>query len=303
MPTTYTDQSLAGNFDPGAPPTLPASVTVISLTLYDADDDGFISPNGSDQVNGSDVTRVWVGDTITLNGVVITGTTFYTADGGRYFTPDDGSVLTNGTVTATTFVTTSTQFDLNNLGPPCFTAGTMIDTPEGPCPVEDIEVGDLVLTRDHGAQPVRWTGRTRVSGLGKFAPVRIMKGALGNCRDLLVSPQHRMVIEDWRAQLFLGQDEAFCPAIRLINGDTIHSAPTAMVTYVHLMFDRHEVIYAEGAASESFLVGDMRCGEGSRTEREICTLFPELREIPALTKAALPIARGFEAAVVAAELH
>lgn len=303
MPTTYTDQTLAGNFDPGSPPTLPASVTVTTLTLFDSDDDGFISANGSDQVNGSNVTRVWNGDTITLDGVVITGTTFYTADGGRYFTPNDGSVLTNGTVSATTFVTTSTQYDVNDLGPPCFTAGTYIATADGPRKVEDIGVGDLVVTRDNGLQPVRWVGRRQVSGRGKFAPVRIVKGALGNTRDLRVSPQHRMVIEDWRAQLFLGQDEAFCPAIRLVNGDTIHRAPCDQVTYVHIMFERHEVIFAEGAPSESFLIGDVRCGDGSRTHQEIAALFPELLDAPELLTTAHPVARGFETAVITAELH
>ncbi len=303
MPTTYTDQTLSGNFDPGAPPTLPAAVTVTTLTLYDSDDDGFISANGADQVNGSNVTRVWVGDTITLDGVTITGTTFYTADGGRYFTPNDGSVLTDGTVSATTFVSTSTQYDLDDLGPPCFMAGTLIATVYGPRKVEDIAIGDLVLTRDNGVQPVRWTGKSQVSGWGKFAPIRIMKGTLGNQRDLLVSPQHRLVIEDWRAQLFLGQDEVFCPAARLVNGDTIHRAPRAQVTYVHIMFDRHEVIYAEGALTESFLIGDMRCGEGSRTRHEICALFPELLDTPELAITAHPVARGFEASVVAAELH
>ncbi|HHI69502.1 MAG TPA: type I secretion protein, partial [Rhodobacteraceae bacterium] len=146
----YNDQALGNNFDPGAPPALPTSVTVISITLNDADGDGFISPNGTDQVNGSNVTRVWVGDTVTINGVQITGVTFYTADGSRYFTPTDGTVLTPGTASATTFVTTSTQVPVSSLSPPCFTAGTMIATPDGDVPVEDLQPGDLVLTQDHG---------------------------------------------------------------------------------------------------------------------------------------------------------
>ena len=79
----FTDQTIAGNFDPGAPPGLPTTITVVTMTLNDADDDGFIRADGGDQVNGSNVTRVWEGDTVTINGTQITGTTFYTADGGR----------------------------------------------------------------------------------------------------------------------------------------------------------------------------------------------------------------------------
>ncbi len=298
MPTTYTDQSLGGNFDPGVPGTLPTPATVISLTLLDSDDDGLIEANGADQVNGSNVNAVWEGDTVTIDGVTITGTTFYTDDGSRYFTPTDGSVLTPGTITATTFVTTSTQFDVNDLGPPCFAAGTLIATPTGARPVEDIACGDLVLTRDHGAQPVRWTGQRRVAGHGAFAPVRICKGALGNERDLWVSPQHRMLLADWRTQYYLGQDAVFCPAIQLINADTIYRDPCDHITYVHLMFDRHEVIYAEGAESESFLVGDMHCADGSATRREILEVFPELDGATDLFVAAYPVARGFEAQVL-----
>lgn len=298
MPTAYTDQALGGNFDPGAPGALPTTATVIGLTLLDSDDDGFIEANGADQVNGSNVTNVWEGDTVTIDGVTITGTTFYTADGSRYFTPTDGSVLTPGTITSTTFVTTSTQFDVIDLGPPCFAAGTLIATPDGPRMIEDISCGDLVLTRDQGAQPVRWKGQRRVSGRSKFAPVRIRKGALGNTRDLRVSPQHRMLVSDWRAQYFLGEETVFCPAVQLINGDTIHCDPCDQVTYVHLMFDQHEVIYAEGAESESFLVGDMHCAEGSATRREILEIFPELESADKLFVAAHPVARWFEARVI-----
>lgn len=298
MPTTYTDQALGGDFDPGSPGTLPTTATVIGLTLLDSDDDGFIEANGADQVNGSNVTNVWEGDTVTIDGVTITGTTFYTADGGRYFTPTDGSVLTPGTITSTTFVTTSTQFDVNDLGPPCFAAGTLIATPDGPRLVEDIACGDLVLTRDHGAQPVRWKGQRCVTGRGKFAPVRIRKGALGNTRDLRVSPQHRMLVSDWRAQYFLGKEAVFCPAIQLINGDSIQRDPCDQVTYVHLMFDQHEVIYGEGAESESFLVGDMHCAQGSATRREILEIFPELESANKLFVAAHPVARGFEGQVI-----
>lgn len=271
----FTEQTIAGNFDPGATP-VPFAATIITMQVNDADDDGFIRSDGNDQINGSDVVNVWVGDTITLNGDVITGVTFYTADGARHFTPSDGSVLSDGTITARTFVTQSTQFPVSGFGPPCFVAGTRIAVPGGARPVEALMPGDMVLTRDHGARPVRWVGRRRVPGVGDFAPVRFAPGALGAHGELRVSPQHRILLDGWRAELYLGEPEVLCPAHLLVNGDTIHRAPCASVTYVHVMFDAHEIVLAEGLATESFLVGDYLCRDGSALREEILALFPEI---------------------------
>ncbi|MCF6317002.1 MAG: Hint domain-containing protein [Marinosulfonomonas sp.] len=291
---TYTDQALGGNFDPGAPPGLPTVVTVISITLNDVDNDGFIRADGSDQVNGSNVTNVWVNDTVTIDGTTHTGTTFYTADGSRYFTPDDGSVLLPGTATSVTFVTSSTQFPVSDLGPPCFTAGTMIETPDGEVRVEDLEIGDLVTTKDHGPQPIRWIGSRKVAGRGEFAPILFKAGAIGNTRDLRVSPQHRMLLQDWRAELFFGEDEVLCVANKLRNDSTILKAPCDEVEYIHLMFDAHEVIYAEGAPSESLLVGEYLCGDGTALLSELQILFPEIQDDPAKFTAAKRVARTYE---------
>ena len=295
---TYTDQALGGSFDPGSPPGLPSTVTVISITLNDVDNDGFIRADGSDQVNGSNVTNVWVNDSVTIDGVTHVGTTFYTADGARYFTPNDGSVLTAGTATATSYVTNSTQMPVGDLGPPCFTAGTMIEAPDGEVLIEELEVGDLVITKDHGPQPIRWIGRRIVSGRGEFAPVLFKAGALGNTRDLMVSPQHRMLLQDWRAELIFGEDEVLCAANKLLNDCTIRKAPCDSVEYIHLMFDTHEVIYAEGAPTESFLAGEYLCGEGSALLHEIQTLFPEFDDVPAQHIAVRRVARGFEMAAI-----
>jgi len=297
---TYTDQALGGNFDPGSPPGLPTTVTVISITLNDVDNDGFIRADGSDQVNGSNVTNVWVNDTVTIDGTTITGTTFYTADGSRYFTPNDGSVLTPGTATATTWVNTSTQFPVSTLGPPCFTSGTMIETPDGEMRVEDLEIGDLVSTKDHGPQPVRWIGTRKVAGQGEFAPILFKAGAIGNTRDLRVSPQHRMLLQDWRAELFFGEDEVLCAANKLLNDSTILKAPCDEVDYIHLMFDAHEVIFAEGAPSESLLVGEYLCGDGTELLSELQILFPEIQTDSTKYTAAKRVARAFEMQAFAA---
>lgn len=297
MPTSFSDQALGGNFDPAVPPPLPVTVTVVTVTFLDSNDDGFLSPGSGDQVNGSNITSVWVNDTVTLNGDTITGTTFYTADGSRYFTPNDGSVLSPGTVTGVTFVTNSTFEEVDDLRPPCFVAGTPIAVPGGTVPVETLQPGDLVLTRDHGAQPIRWIGCRTVPGTGPLAPVRFAPGAIGNPEELRVSPQHRMLITGWRAELQFGETECLCPAIALIDGDRIHRAPCREVTYVHLLFDAHQIVEAGGVPSESLLIGDYLCGEGSPLMAEIRAIFPEIltgtSRLPAR-----PVLRRFEGRVL-----
>lgn len=297
---TYTDQALGGNFDPGAPPGLPSVVTVISITLNDADNDGFIRADGSDQVNGSNVNRVWVDDTVTIDGTTYTGTTFYTDDGSRYFTPNDGSVLSSGTATAVTYVTNSTQMPVGDLGPPCFTTGTHIKTPCGNVRIEDLEIGDLVTTKDNGPQPIRWIGKRKISGRGEFAPILFKAGAIGNTHDLRVSPQHRMLLQGWRAELFFGENEVLCAANMLLNDSTILKDPCEQVEYIHLMFDQHEVIYAEGALTESFLVGEYLCGDGSALEAEIKALFGGFSNAPVQHIAAKRVVRGYEMTALAA---
>lgn len=297
----YTDQTIGGDFDPFNPPSLPTTISVETLTLDDADGDGLITSASSDQVNGSGVDAVYEGDTVTIDGDTITGTTFYTADGGRYFTPTDGSVLPDGgTATASTFVSSSTQFDVNDLGPPCFVAGTRIAVPGGTRAVEDLAVGDLVKTKDRGPQPVRWIGRRTVAGHGALAPVRIPEGAIGNTRALWVSPQHRVLLNDWRAQLYAGEEAVLCPAIALVDGGCAERVPRDSVTYVHFMFDTHEVVFAEGAPSESFLFGDHLCRAGSALHRELATIFPELADHPPAVRAARRTLRRYEGALMTA---
>lgn len=273
----YTDQTIAGNFDPGVPPALPVTISVVTMTIDDADGDGLIRPNSGDTINGSQVNAVWVGDTVTINGVTITGVTFYTNDGARYFTPSDGSVLIDGaSATAVTAVSTSTQFPVGNFGPPCFVAGTRIAVPGGTALVEDLRIGDFVETLDHGAQRVRWFGQRTVAGQGAFAPIEIAAGTLGAHGTLRVSAQHCVLIADWRAELLFGETEVLCPAHLLVDGGAVRRVACPTVTYVHLMFDQHEIVLAEGLASESFLLGDYLGHEQSPLRAEIMAVFPEM---------------------------
>lgn len=159
----------------------------------------------------------------------------------------------------------------------CFTAGTLIETATGPRPIETLRPGDLVLTRDNGLQPLRWIGRRKTAARGRFAPVRIARGALGNTRDLLVSPQHRILITGWQAELLFGEAEILVPAIALLNDRTITQTPQDSVEYVHILFDRHEIVLAEGIPSESFFPGPNALSSLERAARsEVLALFPEL---------------------------
>jgi hypothetical protein len=138
---------------------------------------------------------------------------------------------------------------------PCFVAGTLIATPAGPVAAEALRPGDLVLTQDHGPQPLRWVGRREVPGRGVMAPVELATGCLGAHRPLRVSPQHRLLIRSSRAHLLFGAAEVLAPALALVDGRRIRRRAMARVVYVHLLLDRHEILWAEGCAAESLLPG------------------------------------------------
>ncbi|MFN7225228.1 MAG: Hint domain-containing protein [Paracoccaceae bacterium] len=160
---------------------------------------------------------------------------------------------------------------------PCFVKGTLIRTARGNVPVEDIRPDDRVQTADNGLRPVVWTGRRKVCGLGSMAPIRFEAGSLGNRRTLLVSPQHRMLISGWQPQLLTGETELLAAAAHLVNGRTIRAVRRPMVTYVHLMCDDHEVLFAEGAPSESLFAGGRALSAFDRAARhEIRRLFPHI---------------------------
>lgn len=161
----------------------------------------------------------------------------------------------------------------------CFARGSMIRTDCGELPVEALDAGDMVQTRDHGAQPVRWIGSRRVAGRGSFAPIRIKAGALRNDRDLVVSPQHRMLLDGWKAELLFGESEVLAAATHLVNDRSILREECDEVEYFHILFDRHEIIYANGAPAESFMPGAQGMDSLAVAARdEILTLFPELSD-------------------------
>ncbi|MCR8723358.1 Hint domain-containing protein [Frigidibacter sp. ROC022] len=184
----------------------------------------------------------------------------------------------------------------------CFAAGTLIETPEGPRPIEDMVPGDLVLTKDRGPQPLRWSGCRRVPARGSMAPVAFAPGAIGNSRRLLVSPQHRILVSDWRAELLFGEGSVLVRAKDMVNGSTITRIEGGSVTYHHILFDRHEIVFAEGVASESFQPGEQSLASlAPEAAEELLTLFPDLPMNPATTgPAARRSLKSFEASCLLA---
>lgn len=179
----------------------------------------------------------------------------------------------------------------------CFARGTMIETIDGPRPVEDLASGDLVLSKDHGPQRLRWNGRRTVPARGDLAPIAFARGAIGNRRRLLVSPQHRMLISDWRAELLFGEPSVLVRAKDMLNGAGVARIEGGSVTYHHILFDRHEIVYAEGVASESFQPGAQSlAGLAPEAAEDLLRLFPDLPDNPGVAgPAARPSLKSHEA--------
>jgi hypothetical protein len=161
----------------------------------------------------------------------------------------------------------------------CFTRGTLIKTDQGERPIEDLAAGDMVLTMDHEYQPIRWIGSSKRAATGDLAPILIRKSALGNDRDLRVSPQHRMLLQGWQAEMLFGEVEVLATAKSLLNDHSIIRDEGGEVEYFHMLFDTHEIIYAEGCLSESFHPGKKGWKALDQATRdEILTLFPQLAD-------------------------
>lgn len=170
---------------------------------------------------------------------------------------------------------------------PCFTPGTLIKTNIGEIPVEEVRCDTLVLTRDNGYRPVKWVGQ-RTLGQAALArapdlqPIRIPKGALGRDlpeRDTQVSPQHRMLLSNGQIREWFESDEVLVAAHLLTCFDGVKRETVESVTYIHFMFDQHEIVLADGAWSESYQPGDMRVGAMDEEHRlELIKIFPELED-------------------------
>ncbi len=137
----------------------------------------------------------------------------------------------------------------------CFASGTRITMGDGTLRrIEDLAPDDMVLTRDHGAQPLRWVGKVTLRAYGAFAPVSFAAGTMGNLGVLSVAPLQRIFLYQ-RGDRALGtRAEVLVQAQYLADGDHATRREGGFVTYHALAFDSHQIIYAEGVPVESLLV-------------------------------------------------
>lgn len=159
-------------------------------------------------------------------------------------------------------------------------SGTRIALADGrQVAIERLAPGDRVLTRDHGSQPVRWIGRATLRAVGAFAPVVIVAGTMGNAGDLVVSQHHRIFIYQRRRSALVGTSELLVQAKHLVDGETIFAREGGYVDYFSLVFDRHEIIYAEGIPAESLLVNEATLAHlPDELAEEVRKRFPQLSQ-------------------------
>jgi hypothetical protein len=318
--------SVSAPVNPGVPNTIKIGVADVSDSGWDTN---LLIAGGSAQANlvaVDNALNVGVNSSKTIdvldNDVSTGGTIVITEINGIPVSPGDSVVLTSGqTVTLnldgtltidadgdseTAYFNYTVEDGLGNSDVaivqvtqmPCFVAGTLIDTPMGPVAVEALRAGDLVLTIDHGPQPVRWAGSRATKAAGDFAPICISAGSFGAEKDIWLSPQHRVLIRDIWAELLFGEPEVLIKAKDLINGKTVRRVATdTSVTYVHLLFDQHQIVQTSGLASESYLPGPMMSQSFDlEAQAEIITLFPELADTSCSAwRAARPILKSHEA--------
>ncbi len=149
---------------------------------------------------------------------------------------------------------------------PCFCQGTTLMTATGEQPVDWIRSGDRVLTKDHGFQPVLWADRTLISAnklqsTVSLRPIKIAAHSIDKetpAQDLLLSPEHRILLKSPLIELLFGCDEVFTAIKTVTNdGDVAQTLPDHAISYYHILFAQHEIVLAEGLWVESFFPGKM----------------------------------------------
>lgn len=172
----------------------------------------------------------------------------------------------------------------------CFTPGTEIMSPNGRVMIEDLRPGDRIQTKDNGPQEVQWVGQRRMSGARLHAmphlrPIRFRANAMGKGRpdhELLVSPQHRMLVKGAAAKALFNTAEVLVAAEDLVNDHSItvdHSVRD--VTYIHILLESHQVIWANGLETESFHPSNTALETVAQDQRAgLLSLLPGLKENP-----------------------
>lgn len=300
--------SIQVNGDPinGGPLAAGILETVIIL-----DDDNFLEPDTTDtgdqySIGGVGFTSsAWPDYTgsgveiysATVNGQAVTFG-YLTSSGDNVDDSTDRLVILSGTINPGDTIENIVMINGGNSNIDygtipsivCFTPGTLIATPTGSVAIETLSIGDLVITADNGLQAIRWIGTKHVTGARLQAhphlrPVRIKAHAFGHNRperDLLVSPQHRMFLKSHQAQLMFGETEILVTAKALLNDKTIVvDYQVTQIDYIHILFDRHELVLANGSWSESFHPGAVGLDAiEENAKAELFEIFPELKANP-----------------------
>ncbi|WP_172975887.1 Hint domain-containing protein [Sulfitobacter sp. THAF37] len=294
------------------------------MTLQDDDDAFFEVP---DQTGDN--------QTATLDGTEVTINSIQTALGAQLITVLDGGVEVQLSLTPVRVTVETGLFDTSYIYfpdlpegaeitvglslsvlfpndydvPLCLAHDTLVRTPGGLRQIGDIRHGDLVDTVDEGPQDVKWVGLrdidfNRMPEMRKHRPILIRKGAFGDghpYRDLVVSPQHAIVFDSWEAAYLTGTEESMVPARALVNGTSVvQMHDCERVTYCHLLFDRHQVIWAHGMPVESLYLGDLAVDTIRYENRqELHDVFPDLAQVQNRFKQrARPRMKSPEAAVL-----
>ena len=285
---TISDGAGDGSFDdaPGQPTPDPGSdqQTVGDLIL----DGAVVVPNGGNVWNIGEftVTNATTGEVGTL---VVFGDSANNPIGAA----STISLSVGDSLTFTNFVINGAE---PYAGLVCFAAGTKIETKHGAVCVEKLSVGDQIKTLDRGLQEIRWIGRRHLTRRElfenpKFLPVRILAGALGKGlpkSDLVVSRQHRMLATSKIAERMFGTAEVLVSAIKLTKLPGIYvDKHVKNIEYFHLLFDQHEIIFAEGSPTESLFTGPEAMKSISlEAQEEILAIFPEITKLDYSPKSA-----------------
>jgi hypothetical protein len=271
-----TDYTFIYTFSSGTPATggelINQATEANTLTEIDANpNDGSVAVGDDFSVTGPGGTTVYELLGLTADGdpIFSTGTIFYVLSNTDY--PNTQSGDPGFPILAT---------DTGSLAV-CFAAGTLIRTPKGEARVEDLSIGDLILTADGRTIPVKWIGRqtvsTRFGPAERLMPVRFAAGSLGNGlphEPLTVTADHGMLVEG-----------VICHAGALVNGTTITQVPLAEMgasfTVYHIESEEHEIILANGAPAETLIDNvSRRVFDNFAEFEELYGDVPEMEELP-----------------------
>lgn len=164
------------------------------------------------------------------------------------------------------------------LGVPCFGTGTRILTDRGEVPVEEICAGDLVMTADRGLQPVIWAGgryldRAALAAEPKLRPIVIRDGAMGNRGDVMVSPNHAIMVDVNGLEMLVRAKHL----AELGDGRFRIAKGCREVGYFHILLERHGIVFAQGMATETLYPGPMAVAAlGPLVAAEVAVALPQL---------------------------